>query len=302
MTLPGKEGSASAFDWYQATVPEPESKLIMALGQHLGGVDAKTGPGKQNYDYETIIFSDDADEPCVKIWHGGPNGHPNVTASSDRAPALAGVLRALYPDHLPTRVHVAIDRKAPGLFEQMETCCMRLSDKYNLDCRQIINRDPDKGRTVYLGSPKSMCQVRCYEKGKKYLQETKDTSWLLFRDWGRAELDMKVPRTFREQASTLEPDAFWGITGWCRELMQEVVGMNAEPVGVRPPRTHDEERARRYLVEQYGNTIRGWARDLGEEEAARELMDRVFRRGVWASSERDFAVRPYRRASTGRSR
>ena len=204
----------------------------------------------------------------------------------------------LYPDHRPTRIHVAIDRKAPGLYERMEQVCMRLSDKFNLDCRQIINRDPDKGRTVYLGSPKSTVQVRCYEKGKKYLQETKDTSWLHFRDWGRAELDFKVPKAFRSDAATLVPDAFWGITAWCRELMQEVAGMNAEPVRVRPPRIHSEERARRYLVEQYGNTIRRWVQELGSEEAAAaELMARVFRKGPWAGAEKDFEVRPYRRAS-----
>lgn len=264
------------FDWYQATVPAHHELLIrQLLANAPEGTQRVNGKGAWNYLESAALVSDG--EVITKVYHGGQNGHPNASSTGDHAPALAGVLRACFPDHRVSRLDVAIDMRGDGLFDDVVGVMSRVGREYRLKGEKIIPDDLDDGSTYYLGSRASPLRVRCYEKGKQLHKFTGDAVWRLFFDWTRLELQVRPEKDFKTLAAKMEPEAFWGCAAWTRELADGALAMSPEPVTMKPARIADQERAMRFLVTQYGDTIRRQMRKLGGPDAF--LHDLMFRMG-----------------------
>lgn len=269
----------SFFDWYRATVPISvpmlTAKCLELAGQY-GTV--KDGPGRFNYLYSKQIAICDA-ERVATILHGGSNGHPNVEASGPRSEPLAAMLRA-GGAHRVTRCDVAVDLLGEGLYRRLRTATKAISDEHRVAWSEITHRDPEKGNTIYLGSRESSTYARIYEKGKADREKIHPDDRIdELEHWVRVELEVKPQKDMREVASRMQPEEFWGISPWTRQLAQEAFDMSAEPIPFHPRRQASDERAWLTSITQYRNIYqrRCEQKHAGDREAlALEWLGMVF--------------------------
>lgn len=263
------------FDWYQATVPVHHELLCAQLLAAMGE-KAQRVPGKGMWSYKHSSALTLEDEVAARVLHGGVNPHPNVVATGDHGPALASVLRTVFPDHRVSRCDVCIDMQGDGLFDDVVSVMGKCGRKYRLKGERILPDDLDDGSTYYLGARTSPLRVRCYEKGKQLFKLTGDPVWKEFFGWTRLELQVRPEKDFKSTASRLSPQDFWGCAEWTRALAAGALDLNPEPVAMKPTRISDQERAMRALSQQYGATILRQIRKLGTPEAFMEdLLRRI---------------------------
>lgn len=262
----------SRFDWYQATVPAHHELVIQRLQLAAPHLQRINGKGAWNYlACASLVHGSNERDVFCRVYHGGPNGHPNVSATSDDAPVVADTLRREFPAHRVSRLDVAIDVQGDGLFDDLVRVMGRVGRQHRVKGEKIIPDDLDDGSTYYLGSRKSSLRVRCYEKGKELLKKTGDPVWRNFFDWTRLELQVRPEKNFKAEAALMPPEAFWGCAAWTRSIVEETLAMNPEPVAMKPTRLADHERAMRALTSQYGHTIRRQVQLVGGWDAF--LMD-----------------------------
>ena len=258
-----------------------EAVLSAAEGQLV--VDE--GKGRFNYHTATTVTS--GGERVATILHGGPNGHPNVEASGERAPWLADLLRANGP-HRVTRCDVAIDLYGRDAFVGMEQIALRLAGDLNLDFdKRSKPLHPWKGETIYLGSRKSALFARIYEKGKADRAVYSDESAEVLDPWVRCELEVKPEKDMKALAATMPPEAFWGCSDWTARLASEAFAMSPEPIPFHPRRTASDDRAFAFMCAQYRNLLQRRCADRhgGDRDAlAREILAAVYSDGVAASA------------------
>lgn len=254
------------FDYYQATVPAHHEvicrQLLAAMGQ---GIERAEGKGMWSY-LASSNFSRDG-EVEARVFHGGRNPHPNVSSTGEWGHSLAGFLRTAFPDHRVSRADVAIDMRGDGLFGELVGVMGSVGQQHRLKGSKIIPDNLDEGSTYYLGSKSSPVRVRCYEKGKQLYQMTGDERWKEFFDWTRLEIQTRPEKDFKSAASKLEPEEFWGCSKWTRELARQALAMDPQPVGMKPTRISEHERAVRALVSQYGPTIQRHIKLMGSQSA-----------------------------------
>ncbi len=255
------------FDWYQATVPAHHELIIRELLANTPPeCRRENGKGQWSYAASAALALPDG-EHLARVYHGGGNPHPNVSATGDNAQAIAIVLRACFPVHRVSRLDVAVDMQGEGLFDDLVRLMSFTGRQHRLKGEKIIPDDLDDGSTYYLGSRASPVRVRCYEKGKQLHKLTGDPVWRQFYDWTRLELQVRPQKEFKSIAAALAPDAFWGCSPWTRELAAGALAMNPLPVTMKPTRIADHERAMRALTAQYGATILRQVSKLGSWEA-----------------------------------
>lgn len=244
----------SHFDWYRATVPVHHDLLTRELVREAGRyAEVREGPGRFAYKFSRTV--EQGGNRVATVLYGGPNGHPNVEASGgEYAPRLAALLRARGP-HRVTRCDVAVDLFGAGMFAALKELAGAIADRNGLDCRDVTNRDTAKGDTRYLGSRKSAVFARIYEKGKSGGATVGDVPPDLLRHWVRVELEIKPQKEMKDQAATIEPEAFWGVSPWTRELAKGALDMNAQLIPFTPRRVSNNERAFRHMLDQYGSVM-----------------------------------------------
>ena len=258
------------FDWYQATVPAMPEAMVKMLRDNLPEGHVRTdGKGSNSFKHLAMLHHPEGEMYCT-VQHGGVNPHPNVTATGDHAPALATLLRDLVPDHRISRLDVAVDFRGDTAFDDSIRLLGRVSRKYRVKGFKLLAEDPDDGSTYYLGAKKSDIRLRCYEKGKELFAKTGDPVWRNLFDWVRMELQVRPKKDFKSRSATMEPEAFWGCSPWTRAIASGVFDMSPEPVSIKPTRIADHERAMRFLVAQYGPTIRRQVEKVGGWDAFTE--------------------------------
>jgi hypothetical protein len=248
-------------------VPANHELIIRELLANVSpSAKRENGAGQWSYASSASVTLPDG-ETLSRVFHGGSNPHPNVSATGDNAHALAIVLRACFPAHRVSRLDVAVDMMGVDLFEDVVRLMSAVGRSFKLKGEKIIPDDLDDGTTYYLGSRASPLRVRCYEKGKQLYKLTGDPVWRPFFPWTRIELQVRPQKEFKSQAATLAPDAFWGCSPWTRELAAGVLAMDPSPVTMKPTRIADHERAVRAQIAQYGPTILRQVAKLGSWEA-----------------------------------
>lgn len=248
--LTPSRASRSHFDWYRATVPASLELLTQACLELAGKYPVvEDGKGRFNYLRSRTISS--GGDRVATILHGGTNGHPNVEASGNRAPALAAMLRA-GGEHRVTRCDVAVDLHGVGLFDELGKVAASIAKEQRLTFRRISSPlDRTAGDTVYIGSRKSTVFARIYEKGKADRAAYSDVDADMLSGWVRCELEVKPQKEMKARAATVEPDEFWGIAAWTARLADEALNMSPEPLPFHPRRMASDERAYAFAVAQY---------------------------------------------------
>lgn len=245
----------SRFDWYRATVPVHPRMLMEACCELAGeGFSLEHGKGRFNYPYgSTVTVGGDR---VATILHGGSNGHPNVEASGDRAPALAELLRANGP-HRVTRCDVAVDVYGETLFHELEALGLRIAAEHGLSVRKVSSPlDKGAGETVYLGSRSSAVFARIYEKGKADRAVYGDVGDDRLNLWVRCELEVKPQKEMKAQAALMPPASFWGVSAWTAQLAEEAFAMAPNPIPFHPRRTQSDDLAWSWMQIQYRNLAR----------------------------------------------
>ena len=280
-TPPQAFAERSRFDWYRATVPaHPDLIRAGIIGKLTDGgprVSVETGKGRFNYLHSTTVT--DAGERVATILHGGPNGHPNVEASGERAPALAGLLRAM-GEHRVTRCDVAIDLWGADAFRSTEQLVMAIATQERLQVRKVATPlDRTAGETIYVGSRSSTLFVRVYEKGKADRALYGGVSADTLEPWVRCELEVKPQKDMKATAATMTPDAFWGCSDWTARLAQEAFAMAPDPIPFHPRRTASDDRAFDFMIKQYGNLLRRRCATVhagNRHDLANEILTAIF--------------------------
>ena len=275
------------FAWYRATVPaHPELLLnaVLSLAESLPTVEE----GKGRFNYRHALTVTEAGDRLATILHGGPNGHPNVEASGERAPRLAELLRSM-GTHRVTRCDVAIDLYGDDTFRATEELAHRIAQDNGIQLRKIASPlDRSAGDTVYLGSRKSSLFARIYEKGKADRNVYGDSVGSdALEPWVRCELEVKPEKDMKALAATMSPDAFWGCSDWTARLASEAFAMSPEPIPFHPRRTASDDRAFAFMCAQYRNLLRRRCEERhgGDREAlAREILEIVYSDTCWQAA------------------
>jgi Replication initiation factor len=268
----------SRFDWYRATVPAHPLAITQACLE-LAGEGAVVGHGKGRFNYlhsSTVTVGGDR---VATVLHGGSNGHPNVEASGERAPALAALLRA-NGAHRVTRCDVALDVYGDTLYEDLKAVGLDIAKRLGLKDREVSStNDITAGKTQYIGSRSSAVFLRIYEKGKAESAVYGDIDPTLLQPWVRCELEVKPQKEMKEHAALMLPEAFWGVSEWTAQFAQEALAMSPEPVPFHPRRTSNDDRAFGFMCDQYRNLLRRRCHDRhgGDEMALlQEIRRQIF--------------------------
>jgi hypothetical protein len=271
-------GSRSHFDWYRATVPA-SVELLTQVTMELAGKYAQIEEGKGRFNYLRSRVVSAGGDRVATILYGGSNGHPNIEASGNRAPALAAMLRAGGP-HRVTRCDVAVDLYGEGLFDELGALATSIAREQGLCLRRVSNPiDRTAGDTVYLGSRKSVVFARIYEKGKADRRAYSDDHAEVLHGWVRCELEVKPQKEMKSRAAFIEPDEFWGISAWTAQLASEALSMSPDPLPFHPRRLASDERAYRFAIAQYRAVLWRRLRDVFDGDRAafmRSLEEDIF--------------------------
>lgn len=240
------------FDWYSATVPVHVSVLENTIKSHFGNTLVETRPVRP---YEKALKDP---KNGYRINFEGCNPHPFFVASGAESHDAAEFLRNHFPKHRVTRSDVAIDTCEIGSFQRLVDQITPIAKKARVQCRLFGDPDPNatEGRTFYFGSPTSDVRIRVYEKG---LKEISEGNLLANPHWVRLELQVRPRKDRKLIAATIEPSALFGFAQWSQTVSQNVLGNIAEFIPDLSKRESDLDKAFRFMIEQYGNTLRGLA-------------------------------------------
>jgi DNA relaxase NicK len=186
-----------------------------------------------------------------------------VECKGEASPFVCGLLRERF-DHRPARIDVAEDRRAQGLFHRLHRLSKRIAKRYGVQWRPEGDwSTPDAGRTIYLGSRSSQLMLRIYEKGILFCKQTGAPLTDELRNWVRIEVEFKPQnQRARKLARTIEPAAIWGTSAWLADFAREAFAMEAERVNINQRRESDQQRALRFMGNQYGAHLQALLSEL----------------------------------------
>lgn len=252
------------FDWYQATIPENPVVLVETLKATLApDGDIIEGRGRHNY-HQSFRVRDARGERVAEVLAGGPNGHPNATASGAATDGFVRLVRDAWPDHRVTRFDAAEDFCAVGAFDAVEEVCRQVARELRVKGRAIVPDDPSEGRTYYLGAVSSDVRVRLYDKtaeSRRALPEERRGE--IPDNWARLEAQIRPRKEWKAYAAKVTPEEAWGFAGWTAELAARAFALQVQRITMQAGRETDHERAYRFMLLQYGGVLRQMFADLG---------------------------------------
>lgn len=261
------------FDWYQATIPaHPLDVVEGVLAAMAPGGEVRSGRGMHGYTQSHEIRRGDGDRVALVLCGGNRGAHPNAQASGADAPQFAATVRDMWPRHRVTRVDAAEDLVGQGAYETLETSCRSLARERRLKGRAIVPDDVADGRTYYVGSATSDVRVRLYDKTAEQrrlmapdrLHEVPD-------NWARVEAQVRPRKDAGYAVAALSPSEVWGCASWTCELAQRLFALDLARIEMQAGRETQDQRAWRFMIQQYGATMRRKASRIGWPEMFAEL-------------------------------
>lgn len=254
------------FDAYSATMvgPKPDALCQILVDQiGLSGLmngSVSEGKGFHTFGRRWAVKDDTGSEVGSVSWGGRQGERVMFEVKGEHSPKAVEALRSRFP-HRCTRVDACADFDAPGAFERLLGPCMAIKAKHRLkgERRGDWEDFPQLGRTLYLGSPKSVSMLRLYEKGKQpeYRHLARD-------NWARIEVQVRPAKEAKEAFSQLTPVEVWGASGWTRQLAAEVLEQHVDPHPAGTTyRLTERDAALRWMCQQYGGHLVSLAQDLG---------------------------------------
>lgn len=256
------------FDWYQATIPDHPLDVVQAVHSRLApGGEVQEGRGQNGYRQTFTVRQADGDRVAVVMCGGNNGAYPNAMASGAVAHPFASLVRELWPAHKVTRVDAAEDMAEEGAYEALEGVCRALAQERGLKGRRILPDDPAEGRTYYIGSPASDVLTRLYDKTAETRRSLPPERHEEVPDhWVRIEARVRPRKDAGYVAASLTPEQVWGCSAWTHELARRLFSLDLARVEMQAGRESDHDRAYRFMLQQYGPTLRRMLADLGSWE------------------------------------
>lgn len=257
------------FDWYQATIPAPVNDVLEGLQALSESGEIKHSKGMHGYAHSALLS--DSRGLLAQVWHGGCHEYPHAVLTGENAQPGAELIRVTWPEHTVSRVDACEDFEEP-VFESIQAAMLTAAQAHRVkvDTRgdHLLTK---QGRTVYLGSVKSPCRMRLYDKAAELRSRfAKDPARLAEVPEHLVRLEAQVrpaSASARRSFASIEPVEVMGSAAWQREVWRLVMGMDLQPVDVRKPwRQSDDDRAYAFLLAQYGKVLQRLKGDLGSWE------------------------------------
>lgn len=258
-------------DWYAATIPDNVENVIGFLQNNLGGELKRLKSGLNGYSSRWVIDDEYGNANATILAGGNNNANPHAFASSDKAIYFRELVRDVWPEHSVTRIDVAEDMYADGLFEDF-TERLRVHAKQNRVKVSTVGDwltegSPD-GRTLYLGSPASAASIRLYEKGKQlanqmFIKHNFAVPEGFPLNMVRLELQVRPQKQQKAKAAGDELANFWGYAKWTSCVADDLLSVDVPRVEVNTWKQSDDDRAMMWLARQYGNVLSRRLEHLG---------------------------------------
>jgi Replication initiation factor len=249
-----------------------------------------------SWKFDHAVGIDDGKARVANVRWGGNGGGVSIEIKGSVANETYGLVRAHFPGHRVTRMDVAVDRTAPGLFDQALQALQALAKEQH----PPVSMEPagkgwydeavprQHGRTMYFGSNQSDAQEVLYEKGFERIARGGESEADL--DWTRLELRLHPQtREGKLRAATLTPVEAWGFTRFTRASLEAFTGLESDLV-VLPERQADDDRTYAALLRSFGpflarkacpdpvGFISAVLRDLDTLQTLKVAPDRLARR------------------------
>jgi len=255
------------FDYYTASIEAKADRVLDHLACSFELSDITPTTPKNGYERAYNVVR--GDSVLARVQWGGNSVGTRVwaSASGDRAPAFAAVVRDEFRGHNLLRADVAIDYCEPGAWDSLYALGLETADQFRLkvEHRGDYHREKD-GRTLYIGSRSSAAYKRIYEKGKQTGGDP---------DHVRAELELKPQNAKAKQVyAYASPEQMWMATRWTQHLLKVLTGvdgMQPAPPGTIRQLT-DDDRALEFMFKQYGNVLRRKLEAMGGDYEALGLL------------------------------
>lgn len=253
------------FDWYQATIDAPPQTIIDQVMASLDGAHdveqlARGGSGYRH----TALVRDRGQDTLATLLFGSMNAAPNLRGTSHNAVPIADLIRKHWPNHSVSRLDVAEDMTAEGLFENIEDRMRKIARGHGLESGLSFIPDClEKGRTYRVGAPMSATMVRLYEKG---LEQRGKGVADADPNHVRLEIQARPQKTAKQRFATIEPVAVWGSSKWTQHLAQDVMALDVERLNLRPREETDLERTTAHVVHQFRQHAIKHGTVIGETE------------------------------------
>lgn len=288
-------GFSTDFDWYQGTVFIPDDRIedkvafsdLLALEfESACPVFRESGKSVNRYEHCDVYYDSQDEKRRVRIAmveYGGHNSGVHVTTSGFYSSVIAPIFRAY--GVRPSRVDVAIDvydpTQGPRYFSQQTKKIIRLAKSQGLKINMVGDWATGKGgRTLYIGSRDSVCQLCVYEKG---IQLSLDSDIAPTNpNWTRFEFRFRPDSKVRDGLSRFTAPEWLGSVKWCRAVLDVLNIDITKSKSIRAPKQRsDADRARHFMAKQYGNTIDHWISEAGSYSAfAGQLKTLLLEKGV----------------------
>lgn len=261
------------FDWYQATLPLFHGEeCLTILRDALGGELVNRHRGMNGYTNSYTINGPEG-VSCT-ICAGGINRFPNAFASAGHTQAFVDVVRGHWPgNHNVTRMDSAEDFEDAKCWDKLSSACISVADRLGLKVQHVgdWHRGID-GRTLYIGSRKSPCFVRLYEKGKQMRQLDRINAANISPDWVRLEAQIHPDKHNRDLAATVTPMEAWGFSTTTQQVAEACLNEKVARVEVGRHDKSEHERAMNHAAFQYGKIFTRERLKLGSWPAFGEKM------------------------------
>lgn len=253
------------FDWYQATIADHPLDVVEAVLARLApGGEVREGRGLHGYGQSFTVKRADGDRAALILCGGNNGAHPNAQASGATAHEFANLVRELWPTHKVTRCDAAEDVAGEGAYEQLEVVCRSVARDRGLKGRAIIPDDLAEGRTYYIGASASDVRTRLYDKTAEQRRNLPPERHDEVPDnWVRIEAQVRPRKEAGYVAASLTPEQVWGCSAWTCELARRLFSLDVARIEMQGGRETDHQRAYRFMLAQYGPTLRRMLADLG---------------------------------------
>lgn len=252
---PWKTALNVKFDWYAATLPEKPMAAAESIAGALGGV-LEASRGMYGY---TNGFQVQTEEGTVaRILCGGVNPWPNAWASGEHTEKFVGAIRQLWPgNHNVSRMDSCEDILGePDTWDKLYSVAVELALERGLATR--LDGDYVRkisGRTLYVGSPKSPCSIRMYEKGRQMQKLNPATAHEYPDNWIRLEAQIRPDKEIRDTAATCSPSEAWGYSKSTVEFAQRCLGVSVPWINGHRNKKSEDQRALEFMCRQYKNML-----------------------------------------------
>lgn len=275
----------SRFDWWQVTVSlegwgswdSHGGREVSAIENFLNWLESSiafcnpvNGRGGNGFSQSRSFMRGDT-EICRVLW-GGANEDPNIKASGHYSRFIHDLIKSRFKLGKISRVDSAFDSMTgTHEFRRVASWLEERAKDASLKVKWIINKDPNDGDTLYIGSKSSRVQIRLYEKGKeqRLTGEKRDL-------WWRAEIQYRPDSSHKEQTYNWSAGMVWSASRVASELWHflggEKLAAKKEDIP-RKAKTLDDKTVT--FLKQYHNFIREIASIEGSSSAFECYLERI---------------------------